>query len=223
MSDRIRILSVFLLFAGPCLGTTIVLQDETFDTYANGTDLHGVSGWAGWDNDPALSAVVTQIQSKSAPQAVDIKLDADLVQEFPGFETGAWSYSGWQYIPSSFTSAGGGQFAGSYFNLLNTYTAGAPHDLAKDWSVQMQFDSNDGMLKVFHGDNLNTINVPYETDRWVKIQAIVDLENDWTQIYYDDTLITEYSWTGGGFGQRRGSTGYCNSRSLCRWIFLDLL
>ena len=53
------------------------------------------------------------------------------------------------------------------------------------------------MLKVYHGDNLNTINVPYETDRWVKIQAIVDLENDWTQIYYDDNLITEYSWTGG--------------------------
>jgi RHS repeat-associated protein len=205
MAEKFRVLSVLLLLTCPCLGTSIVLQDESFDTYANGTDLHGVGGWAGWDNDPAFSAIVTQIQSKSAPQAVDIKLDADLVQEFPSFETGAWSYSGWQYIPSNFTSAGGGQFAGSYFNLLNRYTAGVAHN-EEDWSVQMQFDSNDGMLKVFHGAGVNdTINVPYETDRWVKIQAIVDLENDWTQIYYDDTLITEYNWTGGVLGGGGGA------------------
>ena len=127
MVERYRILSVLLLLTCPCLGTSIVLQDETFDGYANGTDLHGV---AGWDNDPAFSAVVTQNQSKIAPQAVDIKLDADLVQEFSGFETGVWSYSEWQYIPSTFTSAGGGQFAGSYFNLLNTYTTG-PRTICK--------------------------------------------------------------------------------------------
>ncbi|MHC4889841.1 MAG: hypothetical protein ACYTEO_10325, partial [Planctomycetota bacterium] len=69
----------------------------------------------------------------------------------------------------------------------------------------MQFDSTDSMLKVFHGDGLNTINVPYVTDRWVKIQAVIDLDNDWTQVYYDDNLVTEYTWTGGVLGGGGGA------------------
>lgn len=80
MAEGYRILSVLLLLTCPCLGTSIVLQEETFDGYGNGTDLQGVDGW---DNNPVFSAVVTQNQSKIAPQAVNIKLDTDLVQEFP--------------------------------------------------------------------------------------------------------------------------------------------
>ncbi len=34
----------------------------------------------------------------------------------------------------------------------------------------------------------------------MKIQAIIDLDDDWTQVYYDDDLITEYTWTGGILG-----------------------
>ncbi len=112
--------------------------------------------------------------------------------------------SAWQYIPSDFASNGDGQFAGSYFILLNTYEDGGPHEEGH-WSVQMQFDSNDGMLKVYHGDGLNTIDVPYVTDRWVKIETIIDLDDDWTQVYYDDALITEYSWTGGVLGDGGGA------------------
>jgi hypothetical protein len=51
---------------------------------------------------------------------------------------------------------------------------------------------------------LNTINVPYVTDRWVKIQSIVDLDEDWTRVYYDDELIAEYAWTGGVYGAGGG-------------------
>ena len=69
----------------------------------------------------------------------------------------------------------------------------------------MQFDSNDGLCKVLHGDGANSISVPYETDRWVKIQTIVDLEDDWTRVYYDDELVTEYTWTGGIIGGGGGA------------------
>ena len=71
----------------------------------------------------------------------------------------------------------------------------------------MNFDSNDGMLMAYYGDGLNTVNVPYDTDRWVKIQATIDLDDDWTQIYYDDALVTEYSWTGGVLGGGGGASG----------------
>jgi hypothetical protein len=179
--------------------------EDPFDFYEEpADDLHERGGWKGWDNDPAFSAPVSQDVAYSLDTSVRIDGAADLVHEFCAGGTGAWSVSARQYIPSGFASGGAGQFAGSYFVMLNAYEDGV-HDPAVDWSVQMQFDSNDGMLKVFHGDGINTINVPYATDRWVKIQVIVDIDDDWTRIYYDDELVTEYPWTGGVLGNGGGA------------------
>ncbi|MFQ5806677.1 MAG: hypothetical protein ACE5I3_09525 [Phycisphaerae bacterium] len=180
------------------------LWADSFDYYAVGSGMHGQGRWKGWDNDPAWDAVVTDAQARSVPHSVDIKDDADLVHEFFGADSGTWTFTARQYIPSDFSSNGGGQFAGTYFVMLNTYNDGGPHENS-DWSVQMQFDSNDGMLKVYYGDGVNTIEVPYVTDRWVKIQAVIDLDEDWTQIYYDDELVAEYSWTGGVLGGGGGA------------------
>ncbi len=176
---------------------------DSLDTYATDTDgCVGQGGWAAWDDDPAFDAPVSGAQSRSAPNSIEVRGDTDLIRAFDGADAGFWTFECWQYIPSDFVSGGSGQFAGSYFNLLNTY---AGTDPATRWSVQMQFDSNDGLLKVFHGDGTNTIDRPLETDRWVKIQTDIDLENDWTQIYYDDTLVTEYAWTGGVLGAGGGA------------------
>jgi hypothetical protein len=177
---------------------------EDFEIFANDELLHGSSGWRGWDDDPVFDAPTSNNQSRSDPNSVEIKDDSDLVRVFDGADKGAWTFEAWQYIPSDFASGGGGVFDGSYFVLMNTYTDGVPH-LEGDWSVQLQVDSNIGMIKFYHGDDINTIDVPYETDRWVKIQAEIDLEQDWTQIYYDDELVTEYSWTGGIIGNGGGA------------------
>jgi hypothetical protein len=192
-------------FVAPATVRPLSRWFENFDSYELDSGLHGQGGWKGWDDDPAFDAPVSDAQSRSATQSVDISGSADLVHELPRHSTSSsLAMSAWQYIPAEFQSGGDDQFAGSYFILLNTYEDGGPHEEGH-WSVQMQFDSNDGMLKVYHGDGLNTIDVPYITDRWVKIEAIVDLENDWTQVYYDDTLITEYGWTGGVLGDGGGA------------------
>jgi len=102
--------------------------------------------------------------------------------------------------PRGIVRGGGGQFDGSWFILLNTYNDGGPYN----WSMQSQADSNDGLLKVHDGFGELGGSVPYETDRWVKIQTIIDLDDDWTRVYYDDELVTEYSWTGGVLGGGNG-------------------
>jgi hypothetical protein len=187
---------------------------DGFEGYPPRSELHGQGGWKGWDGDPAFSAPVSVDEARGSAHSVMIAGDADLVREHEapgggGSEGdsgggGAWSFSAWQYIPAGFISGGGGAFAGSYFILLNDYQDGGPHE-AQDWSVQMQFDSNDGLLKVFHGDGTDTIAVPYATDRWVRIRAIVDLDADWARIYYDDALVAEYPWTGGVLGGGDGA------------------
>ncbi|MHC5115208.1 MAG: thrombospondin type 3 repeat-containing protein, partial [Planctomycetota bacterium] len=169
---------------------------EDFDDYDPGSSLHGGCGWKGWDDDPAFDAPVTDEQAQSGSQSLRIDGDADLVHEFDGPDTGQHSFSGWVYIPTDFESAGGGPLDGSYFMLLNTYNDSGPYN----WSVQAQFDSNDGMLKVYYGNGMDTVDVPYETDRWVKIQSIIDLDEDWTRVYFDDDLVAEYTWTGGVTG-----------------------
>ena len=174
---------------------------DDFDVYEPGMGLHGQGGWKGWDDDPAFDAPVTDALSRSKPNSLEIVADADLVRDQCTLPDGAWSFEAWQYIPTDFSSNGGDDFAGTYFMLLNTYNSGGPYH----WSVQLQFDSNDGMLKAFHGDGTDRIDVPYDTDRWVKIQTIIDIEDDWTQIYYDDELVTEYTWTGGVLGDGGGA------------------
>ena len=178
---------------------------EDFDAYADGSQMHGQGDWKGWDNDPAASAPVTQAQSRSAPQSLEVSANADLVHELSGPGEGVYAFTIWQYIPTGFANNRAGPLAGSYVNLMNTYRDGGPHE-AGHWSVQLQFDArNGGQLRAYHGDGLNTINVPFQRDRWVKIQSIIDLDDDWTRIYYDDALVTEYPWTGGVLGGGGGA------------------
>lgn len=196
-------LSVMLSQYGSACGWA--LWSDSFDPYVTGTMLDGQGRWKGWDAVPMPGAVVTNAQSQSPANSVDITGSTDLVHEVIGEDTGKWAFSAWQYIPGDFQSNSSDDFAGTYFILLNRYEDGGAHD-PSDWSIQMQFDSNDGMLKVYYGNGLNTVQVPYETDRWVRIRAIVDLDDDWTQVYYDDELIAEYSWTGGILGGGSGAS-----------------
>lgn len=188
--------------------TTTVYEEcfgvEDFEDYPLPANLHGLNGWTGWDNNPAFDAPVQNAQARSGSNSVFIAGATDLVHPICHADEGAWSFSAWQYIPSDFSSGGGGGLAGSYFVLLNTYTVGS-HPTS-DWSVQIQIDSNDNMLKVFHGANFNRIHVPYDDDRWAKIQIIIDIEEDWTRVYYDDDLVTAYQWTGGVFGNGGGAS-----------------
>ena len=134
------------------------------------------------------------------PSIAEFGLD-NAVMPYDGFDRGMWLFSAFQYIPSDFTSgSGGGQFDGSHLILLNTYEPNGPQQP----SAHFQVDSNSGMLSVYHGDGLNTVQVPYITDQWVPIEMVIDLENDMTQVFYDTQLIAEYSWTAGAFGQGGG-------------------
>lgn len=181
----------------------VALWDDDFDDYELGSGLHGQGGWKGWGNDPTVDAYVTDAQARSAPHAADVAGATDIVHEYEGFDRGRWALTTWQYIPSDFVGGSGG-LDGSFFVIMNAYSDAGPYE-AEDWSVQLQFDSNDGMLKIFHGDGMNTIDTPYVTDRWVCIQAVVDLDSDLVTIRYDDVALAQYSWTGGVLGGGHGA------------------
>jgi hypothetical protein len=81
------------------VGTGVVWEDD-FDSYADGSSMHGQGGWKGWDNDPAWTAYVTSAQARSSPHSVSIAGDSDLVHEYSGYTSGDYIYTAYVYIPS---------------------------------------------------------------------------------------------------------------------------
>ena len=177
---------------------------DSFDTYAAGSDVDGQGGWAGWDNLPGLGATVTAGPAQTPPNSLDVQLATDIVQTFNFATAGTWEFDAWMYIPSGFTSGGTGQFDGTYIVMMSTYTPGGTHN-PQDWAVQIQFDSNDGMLKAFYGNGTNTVAVPYVTDQWVPVRILIDLNADRVDIYYNGAFVVGYQWSIGVTGAGGGA------------------
>ena len=61
---------------------------DNFDSYPPG-GLHGLGGWAGWNNNPQWDAVVTNSISYSSPNSVGILPSTDIIHEFDE-SSGSW-------------------------------------------------------------------------------------------------------------------------------------
>jgi len=168
--------------------TTDIVWSDDFDSYVNGSPLHGQGGWKGWDNNPAATGYVTNNQSRSTPHSVDIAwfsgVSADMVHEFSGVSSGNWTFTAWQYIPNDFSGV-------TNFLLLNTYNDGGPHN-NNHWSNALSFSSATGNVQSWEGEEL-----PIIFDLWVEIRIEIDLEADIQTIYYGDEELITKSWTAG--------------------------
>jgi hypothetical protein len=177
---------------------------DNFDAYAPGSQMHGQGGWTGWDNSPGAGALVSNLYSYSPANSVEIVAGTDLVHQYTGATSGKWIYTAYQYIPSGYAGL-------TYFILLQNYDS--PLHTNTRWSVQMTFDSTDGMVHIDCGSTTQVIGPAFLLDQWVPITVNVDLDNDWCQVYYNGTLLDDpaladhpllgggYAWTKGVFGQ----------------------
>jgi len=80
---------------------TGTVWSENFDSYADGSSMHGQGGWKGWENDINFTAYVTSVESRSSPHSVDINGDSDLVHEYSGYTLGEFVYIAWIYVPNT--------------------------------------------------------------------------------------------------------------------------
>lgn len=179
-------------------GTAVADWFDNFDTYNVGP-LVPQGGWEVWA--AGADTNVTIAQSLSGPNSVEIIPTADVVHQYAGYSSGRWSYIAWQYVPSTHTGL-------TYFILLNTYAyPSGPYF----WSVQVTFDGGSGNLVGDCGASDN-VTMAYNQDQWTKIQVNVDLDEDWTQIYYDGNLldgtnVADHPVYGGGYAWSKGVFG----------------
>ena len=159
---------------------------DSFDSYANGSGLHGQGGWRGWNGSPAFDAFVTGAQAFSVPHSVEIRPTSDIVQSFVGANSGRWTIAGWCFIPNGST---GEQF----FILLNDYTENG----VQNWSTQILFNSTTGLVTDFDAVGAS---LPLIRNQWTEVRVEIDFTADTQSIYYGGALLNAKSWTDGASG-----------------------
>jgi hypothetical protein len=158
---------------------------ENWDSYTAGSNVHGQGGWKGWGNNPDAGALVSDAQSVSPDNSIDIEGPSDLIHEFSGYTSGVWVITAQQYIPSDFSG-------NTYFIFENVYSD--TDTTVISWSTQVVFHSDTGMVANYDG-SANPGSLPFVTDQWVELKLVVDLDNDLQTFYYGGTELYSGSWT----------------------------
>ncbi|MCB9885069.1 MAG: hypothetical protein H6838_06225 [Planctomycetes bacterium] len=186
---------------------------EDFDSYATSTQVVGQGAWEEWG--PGAGAMVTSAQARTPGNAIDINGPSDLVHQYSGYTSGTWVYRAHQYIPTGATGS-------TYFIMLNDYASPAgPYS----WSMQLLFNTTTGMASQRCG-GAATISMPFVLDQWVEIKAVVNLDEDWVQLYYngvlfDDPAVADHPTLGGGYTWSLGDGG-TNTTGLVNIAAVDL-
>jgi hypothetical protein len=161
-----------------------LVWSENFDSYAAGSLLGGQGGWFPWADNPDANANVTNVQSHSPANSVEIKGVCDMVHRWDNVNYGNCTFRVWAYVPSDFDGS-------IYIILLSLYDG----DSSK-WDLQIHFNSATFMLE--DADSVNA--TPYVIDGWGEVRVEIDFINDWQKVYYNDVLWLSKSWTQGTSG-----------------------
>ncbi len=172
-----------------------VVWTENFDSYANGSGTLGQGGWTAWDGDAAWDSFVSNAQSNSPSNSLDVNGDSDSIYQFNenhgAIDCGSWSVTTQAYIPGDIVGA-----EGSWFILLNLYEHGLGG--SNNWSTQVRMDPATGnFVADFSGETL-----PLIFDTWFEIRVDIDLDNDTQTVTIGGTELYSGTWTdqvsGGG-------------------------
>ncbi|HUS98699.1 MAG TPA: hypothetical protein VMY59_00070 [Candidatus Thermoplasmatota archaeon] len=199
MKKKAILIGVMLLLGASVFTTTISAQNnqtgsgslsrgliwsDNFDSYVAGSTLGGQGGWFPWDNAPSADANVTDVQSHSPDNSVEIKGGCDMVHEWDNVNTGNCTFRAWTYVPADFEGS-------IYIILLSLYSGSA-----SKWDLQIHFNSETYLLEDY--DSINA--TPYVIDGWGEVRVEIDFVNDWQDVYYNDVLWLSKSWTQGTSG-----------------------
>ncbi|MEC8537913.1 MAG: trypsin-like serine protease [Bacteroidota bacterium] len=165
----------------PC---DILQWSENFESYNSSNIDPQSTDWVGWDN--INSGVdVTENFGFGSNQSILVEQNDDVVHIFDGINAGSGEVIFWMYIPSS-----GG--AGAYYNILHGYnTPNAGQNSI--WAHQIMFASAEsGEQSVLDAAGYAAVSFDAIYDTWVEVRQEIDLDNDYTTLYYNGQEL--YSW-----------------------------
>ena len=170
---------------------------DTFDTYTDGQFLDGGSddgGWEGWGAVETAGSYVTSDYYRSPPHSLDVVGASDTIHQFSGYTSGVWNITAWIYIPEDLEGS-------TYYIVMSDYADGDGH-----WNIQMAMDSFTQEIEA----QWDSYTLPLVQGRWVELLAVVDLDQDWYDFYYDGELLEYKPWSDGVNNDGEGSLNIAN-------------
>ena len=158
---------------------------EDFESYTAGEYLALQSDdwvtWSGTVGGPDDVLVVDEL-SYNGNNSIKIEgLDDDVVHLFGNLTSGVYEISHYQYFVPGY---------GGYFNLLHEFTG----DRARtEWALEVYFAS-DGTGYINAG-GYNAATFTYTQGAWVECWTMVDLDNDWAELWIDGNFVHEWQWS----------------------------
>lgn len=177
---------------------------DNFDEFMPGDYIAVVdpTHWTTWSNDPGSGedALVTDMYSFSPMNSIVTTGSSDLVRKFGSEDLteGTWVFSFWSYIPDGYTG---------YWNLQKSLTPGV------EWGLQT-YCWPDGIGHV-DANGADAAQFNFEFDEWWFTEVIIDLNDDWCELWVEGELVVEYPWHLGTFGT--GTLYTLGSANLWAW------
>lgn len=164
-----------------------IVYINDFDDYTVGDYIAVVDPdwWTTWQNLPgtAEDALIVDEQSSSPDNSVKVDGTTDLIFKIGNKSSGKFLILFDYYVPSGF---------GAYYNLQHYEQPGI------EWAFEAYFKA-DGTGRVnAGGENAATFTYPH--DEWFEVINVIDLDEDWAEVYFDDVLIHEWQFSTGAQG-----------------------
>lgn len=160
-----------------------VLYSENFDSYTAGQMFVQQSGgypWMTWSNQPGgpEDVPVTNTLSRSNPNSLYFSnTQDDIILKLGNRTSGKYIIEFYYYIPAG---------KGAYFNVQHFEQPGI------EWAIEVYFGNNGtGRTTV---NNVN-VNFGHVLNSWIKIETIVDLDNDTAWLKIDDSLVRTWKFS----------------------------
>lgn len=161
---------------------------DNFDSYPTGS-VAGRGNWQGWTGNAAVAGTVSTAFASSGPNSLQLVAGNDTVQPFTGINSGSWTLSFQQYLPSASSGT-------TWTIMMNQY----PNNL--NWSLQVLADMTAGLIGVFDGAGTQQgVTLPLVRDQWVNMRFDINLGANSVTSYYNNTLIGSMAWQSGGINQ----------------------
>ncbi len=177
----------FILSLG--LSAQTLISSDDFDSYTSGNyvALQNTTLWTTWSNLPGNAtedALVSSTQAFSGANSAYIQNDNDLVLKLNDKTTGRYQLEFEVFIESGH---------GGYFNVLQDFNG-----TNSKWGMQIWFKPN-GTTKVDAGAD-SSAGFNFNFDQWYNVNFIIDVDDDFATMYFDNNEIVSWKWSGGSFG-----------------------
>jgi hypothetical protein len=168
-----------------------IIFEDNFDAYTAGQQVacQNPEDWTTWSNAPCGSedAYVSNLHANSGPNSAVIAPNNDLVKMFgvDPITAGKYSISFYAYIPAGKTG---------YFNTLQKFVPAG----TSIWGLEVYF--NAAGAGSINATGTGTASFTWTPDNWFKVEHIIDIDQDHSEIWIGGNMIYSYQWSLGATG-----------------------